>query len=104
MAAVKEREIDCDVLLKKTNFLPIASKIKFVFLMRVTAMSNTHPPDTAHHNLATSKVRRDHVWKPGADVQSVWKKFGWTPPSKQGAVSPSRERTAANHALRVLRG
>lgn len=104
MAAVKEREIDCDVLLKKTNFLPIASKIKFVFLMRVTAMSNTHPTDTAHHNLAASKVRRDHVWKPGADVQSVWKKFGWTPPSKQGAVSPSRERTAANHALRVLRG
>lgn len=104
MAAVKEREIDCDVLLKKTNFLPIASKIKFVFLMRVTAMSNTHPTDTAHHNLATSKVRRDHVWKPGADVQSVWKKFGWTPPSKQSTVSPSRERPAANHALRVLRG
>ena len=104
MAAVKEQEIDCDVLLKKTNFLPITSKIKFVFLMQVTAMSSNHPTDITPNTVAASKIRREHIWKPGADVQSVWKKFGWTPPSKQGAVSPSRERTAANHALRVLRG
>jgi len=41
-------------------------------------------------------------------VQSVWKKYGWTPPSKKGADTPTsdrpRERTAANNALRVLRG
>jgi len=67
-------------------------------------MSNTHPTDTTHHAFAAGKVRREHVWKPGADVQSVWKKFGWTPPSKQDAVGAMRERPAANHALRVLRG
>jgi len=72
--------------------------------MRVTAMSSNHTADMTPTTVAASKIRREHIWKPGADVQSVWKKFGWTPPSKQGAVSPSRERPAANHALRVLRG
>ena len=67
-------------------------------------MSSNHP--TAEKDIlpAVGKRPGEHVWTPGADVQSVWKKFGWTPPSKQRVTTPARERTAANHSLRVLRG
>lgn len=33
-------------------------------------------------NPATGKRPGEHVWTHGADVQSLWKRFGWTPPSQ----------------------
>ncbi|MEY3694490.1 MAG: hypothetical protein RL083_315 [Pseudomonadota bacterium] len=68
-----------------------------------------HPfQDGSTPPVLTAKRLKDHVWTPGADVQSVWKKYGWTPPSKTGLATPSRdrahERPAVNNPLRVLRG
>ncbi|MFM7632771.1 MAG: hypothetical protein ACKO65_05345 [Betaproteobacteria bacterium] len=65
---------------------------------------NQHHPEESPKPALVGKRPSEHVWTPGADVQSVWKKFGWTPPSKKRADTPLRERPAANHALRVLRG
>ncbi len=31
---------------------------------------------------AAGKRRHEHEWTHGADVQALWQKFGWTPPSK----------------------
>ncbi len=33
-------------------------------------------------NPAAGKGPGEHVWTHGADVQSLWKRHGWTPPSK----------------------
>jgi hypothetical protein len=46
----------------------------------------------------------EHVWTPGADVQSVWKKFGWTPPSQVRADRFKRSATPAQRTLRIVRG
>ena len=53
---------------------------------------------------AAGKRQEEHVWTPGSDVQSVWKKFGWTPPS-QTRVDYSKPSTAGTQpALRIVRG
>lgn len=31
---------------------------------------------------AAGKRPGDHVWTPGSDVQALWRKYGWTPPSQ----------------------
>ena len=49
---------------------------------------------------ATGKRQGEHVWTPGADVQSLWKKFGWTPPS-QTRIDYSKRSVPP---LRVVRG
>lgn len=28
----------------------------------------------------------DRVWKPTADVQAIWRKHGWTPPSQDPII------------------
>lgn len=30
----------------------------------------------------------DFVWKTGSDVQAVWRKYGWTPPSEKMTPPP----------------
>ena len=55
---------------------------------------------------AAGKRHGAHVWTPGSDVQSLWKKFGWTPPS-EARPALQKGRTAANDVhsgLRALRG
>ncbi len=55
---------------------------------------------------AAGKRQGIHVWTSGSDVQSLWKKFGWTPPS-EARPALQKPRTAANDihsGLRTLRG
>ena len=35
---------------------------------------------------AAGKRPGEHDWKPGSDVQSLWKRFGWTPPSQKSRM------------------
>lgn len=30
----------------------------------------------------------DYIYKPGGDVQSIWRKYGWTPPSEKMTPPP----------------
>ena len=53
---------------------------------------------------AAGKSADEHVWTPGADVQSVWKKFGWTPPSQLRADRFKRNATPTQRTLRIVRG
>jgi hypothetical protein len=82
--------------------------LKFCILIPPKRMNHTQPKDSNTTPAKVGKRPGEHVWTHGGDVQSVWKKYGWTPPSKQGADTPSRHRLrdqlAANNALRVLRG
>lgn len=32
---------------------------------------------------AAGKRPGEHSWKPGSDVQSLWRRYGWTPPSER---------------------
>ncbi len=52
---------------------------------------------------AAGKRAEEHEWKPGADVQSVWKKFGWTPPSRS-RIDYSKRNPEAPTLLRIVRG
>ena len=38
-----------------------------------------------HPHSKMSLPPADFKWRPGSDVQSVWRKFGWTPPSESRA-------------------
>lgn len=53
---------------------------------------------------AAGKRADDHVWTPGGDVQSVWKKFGWTPPSQLRVDRLKRSTPAPQQILRIVRG
>lgn len=53
---------------------------------------------------AAGKRPGEHVWTPGSDVQSVWKKFGWTPPSQTRVDYSKRSTPDAQPALRIVRG
>jgi hypothetical protein len=53
---------------------------------------------------ATGKRPAEHVWTSGSDVQSVWMKYGWTPPSQTRIDYSKRSAPATQPALRVVRG
>jgi hypothetical protein len=31
---------------------------------------------------------KDFIWESGSDVQTLWKKYGWTPPSEKMTPPP----------------
>ena len=76
----------------------------FCILLSGKRMNPHHSKDGRTKPASSGKRPGEHVWTSGADVQSVWKKYGWTPPSKKTVDTAVRDRPAANHALRVLRG
>ncbi len=43
---------------------------------------NSKPNDRNTMLPAAGKREHEHVWTHGADVQALWRKFGWTPPSQ----------------------
>lgn len=43
----------------------------------------------------------DYKWSSGADVQALWRKYGWTPPSLGKVPPPPEKREPA--PLKVLR-
>ncbi len=53
---------------------------------------------------AAGKRPGEHEWKSGADVQSVWKKFGWAPPSQTRVDYSKRGTPMAPPTLRIVRG
>mgnify|MGYP000476304089 CR=1 FL=1 len=53
---------------------------------------------------AAGKRPGEHQWTPGSDVQSVWKKFGWTPPSQTRVDYSKRGTPMAPPTLRIVRG
>ncbi len=56
---------------------------------------------------AAGKREGTHEWTPGSDVQSLWKRHGWTPPSeKRGRIShtPPNAQSEFPKKLRLVRG
>ncbi len=53
---------------------------------------------------AAGKPPGEHRWTPGSDVQSLWRRHGWTPPSekKRGTKAPGE--TTKHPPLRIVRG
>jgi hypothetical protein len=51
---------------------------------------------------AAGKRPGEHDWKPGSDVQSLWRRYGWTPPSQHThkATKPSDSTHPPLHLLR----
>jgi hypothetical protein len=44
----------------------------------------------------------EYKWTSGADVQALWKKYGWTPPSeKMTPLPPEKELPAFERVRRV---
>ncbi len=52
---------------------------------------------------AAGKRQGEHTWTSGSDVQSVWKKFGWTPPSQTRVDYSKRGTPMAPPTLRIVR-
>ncbi len=53
---------------------------------------------------AAGKRPGEHQWTPGSDVQSVWKKFGWTPPSQTRVDYSKLGTPMAPPTSRIVRG
>ena len=56
---------------------------------------------------AAGKREGTHEWTPGSDVQSLWKRHGWTPPSQVRDRSTHSTHVTKNEApnkLRLVRG
>ena len=55
---------------------------------------------------ASGKRPGEHQWTPGSDVQSLWKRFGWTPPSEQRAERGPKKLTEAikRPPMHLMRG
>jgi hypothetical protein len=65
---------------------------------------NSKAKETHLTLVAAGKRPGEHEWKPGADVQSVWKKFGWTPPSRSAVDYSKGSSPVKPPVLRIMRG
>jgi hypothetical protein len=75
--------------------------LKYTFIGRITMMNEKRMNELFPHP-AAGKRPGEHDWKPGSDVQSLWKRFGWTPPSqKSRMITKSVE--VKNPPLHILR-
>jgi hypothetical protein len=52
---------------------------------------------------AAGKRPGEHHWAPGSDVQSLWKRYGWTPPSEKHRGDTKTELTP-RPPLHIVRG
>jgi hypothetical protein len=52
---------------------------------------------------AAGKRPGEHQWTPGSDVQSLWKRHGWTPPSQKRSASKNPAE-GPKPPLRIVRG
>jgi len=52
---------------------------------------------------AAGKRAGHHQWTPGSDVQSLWKRHGWTPPSEKRRADKAPV-DAPKPPLRIVRG
>lgn len=53
---------------------------------------------------AAGKRPGEHRWVPGSDVQSLWKRYGWTPPSEQRRSTQKPSEIISHPPLRIVRG
>ncbi len=53
---------------------------------------------------AAGKPPGEHQWTSGSDVQSLWRRFGWTPPSEQKTRIKKPVDTTQHPPLRIVRG
>jgi hypothetical protein len=65
-------------------------------------MSEKHL-NQGHTHPAAGKRQGEHAWKPGSDVQSLWKQFGWTPPSQKSRII-AKPIDVKNPPINILRG
>lgn len=57
----------------------------------MATMAYTLPPGAKRAEPHVPVGHPDFKWTAGADVQSTWRRFGWTPPSEQRAAPPEKE-------------
>jgi hypothetical protein len=76
--------------------------LNYVFIGRSTTMNEKNLKELFPRP-AAGKRPGEHDWKPGSDVQSLWKRFGWTPPSQKSRmiVKPV---DVKNPPINILRG
>ena len=53
---------------------------------------------------AAGKRPGEHRWTPGSDVQSLWRRHGWTPPSEQRIGFKKPAESAKQLPLKIVRG
>ena len=53
---------------------------------------------------AAGKQSGEHHWTPGSDVQSLWRRYGWTPPSEQRRGMKKPAEIAKQPPLQIVRG
>lgn len=52
---------------------------------------------------AAGKRPGEHHWKPGSDVQSLWKRHGWAPPSEKRRAEKNPAEVSRT-TLKLVRG
>jgi len=53
---------------------------------------------------AAGKRPGEHQWTPGSDVQSLWRRHGWTPPSENKRDIRKPVESIKHPPLRIVRG
>jgi hypothetical protein len=53
---------------------------------------------------AAGKRDGEHQWIPGSDVQSLWRRHGWTPPSEKRRAINKPAELIKHPPLRIVRG
>lgn len=53
---------------------------------------------------AAGKRDGEHLWEPGSDVQSLWRRHGWTPPSEKRRMIKKPGEMTKHPPLRIVRG
>lgn len=53
---------------------------------------------------AAGKRPGEHAWISGSDVQSLWRRHGWTPPSEKRREIKKPAETVKHPPLRIVRG